>query len=255
MKKKLVALCAGVTMTMAATVCVGCTYTGIPFIDNYIDDKADDLASYGVSYVKDNADDWASYGKSYFDENADDDASKGKSFVEEKSANLFSEASNLISKLVSGSSDGESSSEDSGSTPGILSSSADINLRNPSGDGKNYVFNYGEAEFTAITWEEHWKIIDSYKIENTTDMVYICQALIDVYPVHGVDMVSYRTADDMAYEWVQHNLAYEYLPEDNTWRNKAKDVDFNPEDQGKTFIDIYEERTGKEFNFSEVFGS
>lgn len=239
MKNKFVALCAGVTMIAAATVCAGCTYTGIPFIDNYIDDKADDLASYGVSYVKENADDFASYGVSY---------------VEEKSSDLFSEAASFISKLVNESSSDNSATDSSGdASTAFFSSAADVNLRNPSGDGRNYVFNYGEEEFTAITWKEHWKIVDSYKIENTTDMVYICQALIDVYPIHGVDMVSYRTADDMAFEWVQHNLAYEYLSEDNVWRNKAKDVDFNPEDQGKTFIDIYEERTGKEFNFSEIF--
>ena len=234
MKKKFVALCTGVALTSFAALCTGCSYTGIPFVDNYIDDKADDLASYGVSYVKENADDFASYGISYMKENADDYASKGKSYVKEKAEELTS---------------GEGSS-----VSAILTSSADINLRNPSEDGKNYVFNYGEEEYSAIRWEEHWKIIDSYKIVNTTDMVYICQALIDEYPIHGVDMTSFRTADDMAYEWVQHNIAYEYLPEDNTWRNKAKDVDFNPEDQGKSFIEIYEERTGKEFDFSVILG-
>lgn len=234
MKKRLVVMCLGASLIMCCAFCVGCSYTGIPIVDNYIDEKADDLASAGLSYVIDNADDYASKGISYIMDNADDYASLGKSYVEEKSAELFSGEEEESSAL--------------------FSSVSDVNLSNPSGDGKNYVFTYGEEEFSAVCWDEHWKIIDSYKIENTTDMVFICQALIDVYPIHGADMESFRTAEDMAYEWIQHNLAYEYLPEDNEWRKKSKDVDFNPEDQGKSFIQIYEERTGKEFKFSDIIG-
>ncbi len=249
MKKRLVVMCLGASLIMCTAFCVGCSYTGIPIVDNYIDEKADDLASAGISYVvenaddyasrgisyiKDNADDYASSGLSYIRENADDYASMGKSFVEEKS-----------SELLSG--DGEESSA-------LFTSASDVNLSNPSGDGKNYVFSYGEEEFSVVRWDEHWKIIDSYKIENTTDMVFICQALINVYPIHGADKESFRTAEDMAYEWIQHNIAYQYLPEDNEWRVKSKDVDFNPEDQGKSFIQIYEERTGKEFKLSDFMG-
>ena len=98
------------------------------------------------------------------------------------------------------------------------------------------------------------QIMNSYKISSESDMLVICQVLIDIHPIHGSDMESYRTADDMVYEWLQHNLAYELLPEDNYWRNKAKDVDFNPEDQGKSFVEIYEQRTGKEFDFSVIYG-
>lgn len=85
-------------------------------------------------------------------------------------------------------------------------------------------------------------------------MVSICQALLDVHPVHGSDMQSIRTAEDMAYEWLQHNLAYELLPEDNPWRRNAKDVDLNPEDQNKTFREMYEDRTGKEFRLEDLLG-
>ena len=80
-------------------------------------------------------------------------------------------------------------------------------------------------------------------------MKKICQALIDIHPIHGSDMISYRTSDDMVYEWLQHNFAYSVLPDDNLWKNNAKDVDFDPQDQGKSIKEIYEDRTGKKFDF------
>lgn len=76
-------------------------------------------------------------------------------------------------------------------------------------------------------------------------MIAICQALIDIHPIHGKDMISYRTADDMAYEWVQHNIVYTLLPEDNLWKEHAKHVDLNPEDQGKNIKEIYDVRVNK----------
>lgn len=130
---------------------------------------------------------------------------------------------------------------------GILSSPEDINLTD-TGDGKNYTFTYGDEEFSAIYTEDNWKIIDSYKISNVDDNLIICQALIDEHPIHGSDLVSYRTAEDMAYEWLQHNIAYEILPDDNSMKSHAKDVDLDPQDQGKDFDEIYEDRTGKEFS-------
>lgn len=56
-------------------------------------------------------------------------------------------------------------------------------------------------------------------------MIAICQALIDTHPVHGRDDEFYRTADDMVYEW-EYNPVYTYLPEDNLWRESAKNMDF-----------------------------
>jgi hypothetical protein len=76
-------------------------------------------------------------------------------------------------------------------------------------------------------------------------MKKICDVLIKIHPIHGRDMISYRTSDDMVYEWVQHNLAYKLLPNDNSWKNSAKDVDFDPEDQGKSIKEIYEDRISK----------
>jgi len=122
-----------------------------------------------------------------------------------------------------------------------------IVLINIDGTDANYEFTYNEETFKVLYTYDNWKIYDSYKIKNRNDMKKICQALIDIYPIHGKDMISCRTADDMVYEWVQHNIAYEVLPENNSWRNNAKDVDFDPDDQGKNFKEIYEDRTGKNF--------
>jgi len=139
----------------------------------------------------------------------------------------------------------------SSSDGGSLSDVKDIGLTSTDGSGKNYVFYCNGEEFSAVYREDNWKIIDSYKIENSADMKIICQALIDEHPVHGRDMVSYRTAEDMVYEWEIHNLAYSFLKDDETMRAKAKDVDFDPEDQGRTLEEIYYSRTGKELSISD----
>ena len=140
----------------------------------------------------------------------------------------------------------EESTEESVSGP-----AEEINLYDVDGGGTNYAFTCDGEEFRAQHTWENWRIFDSYKITNEKKMTVICQALIDTYPVHGKDMESYRTADDMVYEWQQHNLAYTYLPEDNPWRESAMNVDFDPEDQGRSFEEIYEDRTGREFDLEE----
>lgn len=117
------------------------------------------------------------------------------------------------------------------------------------GNGINYEFVYNDEVFKVVYSPDNWKIYDSYKINNTKDMKKICQKLIDIYPIHGSDMISYRNSDDMVYEWLQHNLMYEVLPEDNIWKDNAKDVDFDPKDQGKSLKEIYEDRTGKKLDF------
>ena len=142
-------------------------------------------------------------------------------------------------------------SKKSSDSAGILTDMSEIGLTDEDGNGKNYVFVYADESFNATYITDHWKIIDSYKITNNSDIIIICQALIAEHPVHGSDKVSYRTAEDMAYEWSQHNLAYEVLSDDTIWKEKSKDVDLNPEDQGKTFIEIYEDRTGKKFDITE----
>lgn len=119
-------------------------------------------------------------------------------------------------------------------------------------DESNYEFLYKNDTFKVYYMTDIWKIYNSYKITNTFDIKKICQSLIDIHPIHGRDMISYRTADDMAYEWVQHNLAYEILPEGNSFRNSAKDVDLDPRDQGKSLVEIYEDRTGKKIDLKSL---
>ncbi len=143
---------------------------------------------------------------------------------------------------------------DNSSTAGILKSAADIELTDTDGNGKNYHFYYAGDDFTAIYTPDNWKIKDSYKIHSEADMIIICQALIDEHPVHGKDMESYRTAEDMAYEWEIHNMGYAFFTDDENLRNKAKDVDFDPKDQGLTIEEFYESRTGKEFDVSVILG-
>ena len=132
-----------------------------------------------------------------------------------------------------------------------LKSTEDIGLTNYDGIGANYLFTYRGEEFHTLYQNDCWTIYDSYKITNKHDMKIICQALIDVHPVHGKDFESYRTAKDMAYEWEQHNLAYKYLPEDSPWRESAANVDLDPYDQGRSYEEIYEDRTGQEFDLKE----
>ena len=146
------------------------------------------------------------------------------------------------------------STVDSSSTAGILKSAADIELTDTDGNGKNYHFYYAGDDFTAIYTTDNWKVKDSYRVHSEADMIIICQALIDEHPVHGKDMESYRTAEDMAYEWEIHNMGYAFFSDDENLRNKAKDVDFDPKDQGLTIEEFYESRTGKEFDVNVILG-
>ena len=159
-----------------------------------------------------------------------------------------------FTEITDGEVDSGSVSEDTSSddTSSDYSSAAEkIGLYDRDGGGVNYAFNYDGEEFYAQYYYDNWTLFDSYKITDEDDMEVICQALIDTHTVHGKDYESFRTADDMVYEWKQHNLAYTYLPEDNAWRESAKNVDFDPEDQGRSFEEIYEDRTGQEFDLKE----
>lgn len=46
----------------------------------------------------------------------------------------------------------------------------------------------------------------------------------------------------MAYEWQQHNLAYPLIPSDSAWKESARDVDINPQDQGKSLYELFYDR-------------
>lgn len=137
----------------------------------------------------------------------------------------------------------------------VLRTTKDINLRDLDGNKTNYIFTYNNENFSAKYTKDNWHIEDSYKITNAKDIGLICQALIDVHPIHGKDMKSYRTVDDLVYEWQQHNLAYTILPDDNSWKEHAKDVDLNPDDQGKSLEEMYEDRTGNELDIEKLKNS
>lgn len=115
----------------------------------------------------------------------------------------------------------------------------------------NYSFIYKNETFLATYTLDNWNIKDSYKITNYNDLVIICEELNKIHKVHGSDMESYRTPSDMAYEWLQHNIAYSLLPESNSFKQNAKDVDLDPKDQNKTLKEMYEDRTGKEFKIED----
>lgn len=119
-------------------------------------------------------------------------------------------------------------------------------------DDSNYEFEYNGEIFKVLYVTDTWKIYDSYKITNSNDIRKICKTLIDIHPIYGRDMVSYRTEDDMAYEWMQHNLAYQVLPDSNSFKNSAKDVDLDPNDQGKSLVEIYEDRTGQKLDLRSL---
>lgn len=135
---------------------------------------------------------------------------------------------------------------------GILSSTSDINLTDVDGNGTDYTFTYDKESYKAQYKTDNWKIFDSYRINSMSDMAIICQALIDVHPIHGSDMKSYREPSDMVYEWIQHNVAYMALPDDSPLKSHAKDVDFDPADQNKNFDEIYKDRTGKELDINDI---
>lgn len=148
----------------------------------------------------------------------------------------------------------EETASDQPTSDGLLTSASDLNLTPADNEGKNYTFTYDGAQYQAIHTTDHWKIKNSYNITNEADMLIICQALIDLHPIHGNDMVSYRTADDMVYEWQVHNIAYALLSDDDSMKPHVRDVDFDPEDQGRSFDEIYEAHTGKEFDLNKILG-
>ena len=120
----------------------------------------------------------------------------------------------------------------------ILHSADDLDLYR---DGDTVRFTYDGQSFKAVYTPDNWTIYDSYRVRNSKDMEIICEALNDFHPIHGSDMVSYRSAADMAYEWLQHNIAYEFLPE-SSYKESAKDVDLDPQDQGKSLEELFSSR-------------
>ena len=201
----------------------------------------------GISAFKDTAEDineFADQATEFVSKMAEDTDAKG---IIDK----LKKATDSENKTGDTDNSSNSVTDSSGESAGLLTSTADINLTSADGGTKNYTFVYDGETYKAKHTADHWTIYDSYKINSKSDMMIICQALIDLYPVHGSDMVSYRTAEDMTFEWQQHNIGYIFLGEKSEWASHLKDVDFDPADQGKSFDEIYKDRTGKEFKFSD----
>lgn len=178
------------------------------------------------------------------DEQPESEPESGAELFMEESSAVSEQPDSIIPEDESSVSEAEIAyTEDQNS---ILSSPEDIALTDTDGEGTRYSFTYGDETYYAVYTPDNWKIIDSYKITNRSDMIIICEALRDIYPIHGSDMESFRTAEDMAYEWVQHNIAYTILPPGSPWRDNARDVDINPADQGKSMIEMYQAKTGRE---------
>jgi len=140
-----------------------------------------------------------------------------------------------------------SETEKADSAHALLESADDISIIDTDGQERYFSFVYDGQIFYAEYTPDNWHITDSYRITVKQDIEIICEALSSIHPIHSADMNGFRSAEDMAYEWIQHNLAYELLPEDSPWKSHAKDVDINPSDQGKTLLDMYKERTENGF--------
>lgn len=214
----------------------------------------------GISAFKDTAEDineFADQATEFVSKMAEDTDAKGiidklkKATDSENKTGDTDNSSNSEASSKTTDDSSNSATDSSGESAGLLTSTADINLTSADGGIKNYTFVYDGETYKAKHTADHWTIYDSYKINSKSDMMIICQALIDLYPVHGSDMVSYRTAEDMTFEWQQHNIGYIFLGEKSEWASHLKDVDFDPADQGKSFDEIYKDRTGKEFKFSD----
>ena len=114
-----------------------------------------------------------------------------------------------------------------------------------------YSFNYNGTDFSAqwLYLESTWHIENSYLIKNKDDILKICKALHSVHPVpRGNDPTKYRTPEDMAYEWEQHNIGVELCENLSVFEfaksgiERCKHVDINPGDEGKNVYELGLER-------------
>ena len=102
-----------------------------------------------------------------------------------------------------------------------------------------YSFEYNGMTFEAIYSSANggnWHIEDSYRLTNGNDMCIICERLQETHKVEG-RITQYRTAYDMADEWVIHNYYYSFVADNEkyaSFANRLKSVDLNRADQGKS---------------------
>ena len=121
----------------------------------------------------------------------------------------------------------------------------ELTLTDTDGQGRDFTFELNGQTFRAkfsyrYDGKENWRVFDSYKITNESDMIAVCTALISVHTIRGRDLSSLRTPQDMTEEWKIHNSVYEMLGEGDI-KEHCKDVDFDPDDQGKGYADYFKQ--------------
>ncbi len=247
------------TSALAVTLLTGCSL--IPDSINDLADQAIEASSAETSQIIDDLTQQASeaaqsLASQVIDESKDKIEEATKEAAKEAAQQVKERTKEAAKKAIDEAGDYNVTQEDISSAlssiqTGLLTSAEDLALTSQDDQGRNYTFTYDNKEYTAIHTTDHWKIKDSYDINIEADMYIICQALIDLHQVHGKDMVSYRTADDMVYEWEVHNLAYVMISDDDPMKSHVRDVDFDPQDQGCSFEEIYYNHTGKEFDLSQ----
>ena len=99
-------------------------------------------------------------------------------------------------------------------------------------DDSWYTFTYQGEQFSVRYDPDNWCIYDSYKITDTDDIYRIVEQLSEIHPIPSKDRTSYRSVQDMADEWILHNLAYRILKDDPEYRERARNVDLDPDDEG-----------------------
>ena len=57
----------------------------------------------------------------------------------------------------------------------------------------------------------------------------------------------------MAFEWLQHNQVCELITTENPMYAAVKDVDFDPADQGRTYMELIADRLGVRIVPATVF--
>ena len=123
-----------------------------------------------------------------------------------------------------------------------------------SADDKTLRFKNGEFKILVLsdTQDDHYPAYDMVNLitlaieETSPDLIVFTGDLVEDSRAGdiGIDGESFREPEDMAYEWIQHNIAYNILPDDNSWKANAKDVDINPADQNKSLYEMYKSKTG-----------
>lgn len=108
-------------------------------------------------------------------------------------------------------------------------------------DGFNYSFVYHDETFYARYYENNWRIYDSYRITDSEDIYAIVEALTQIHPIPSKDRQSYRSVQNMTDEWVLHNLAFHLLKDDSPYKESARNVDLDPDDEDLSLQELLDE--------------